>query len=190
VGNQSVRGALTRLLGSESAGQLYWVVSAVVIGSVGILLAARAARRGHEMIGILTCALTGLLTSPVSWAHHWVWIAPALVVVVDTAMKMGTRTASPTRPADGILRPASRDPWLGWRRWAGWVGLAAVAVPFFLLPQELVPDATVQGVGARGAQLLTGNLYVIVGLAALCLVGTVLIVRERPARGALVSGRT
>jgi hypothetical protein len=41
--------------------------------------------------------------------------------------------------------------------------------PFFALPQDLVPDSVLQGIGAHGAQLLASNLYVIVGLAVLCL---------------------
>jgi alpha-1,2-mannosyltransferase len=25
------------------------------------------------------CGLTGLLVSPISWTHHWVWVLPALI---------------------------------------------------------------------------------------------------------------
>jgi alpha-1,2-mannosyltransferase len=31
---------------------------------------------------ILTCALTGLLVSPISWDHHWIWIVPAAPVLL------------------------------------------------------------------------------------------------------------
>jgi hypothetical protein len=31
----------------------------------------------------MTCALTALLISPISWDHHWVWLAPALALLID-----------------------------------------------------------------------------------------------------------
>src|SRR5262249_33439365 len=91
VGNQSMRGALTRLLGAEPSALPYWVVAAALVGSAGLTLAAWAAPRGNEMLAVVTCALVGLLISPVSWSHHWVWIAPALVLAADMATRMRTR---------------------------------------------------------------------------------------------------
>jgi alpha-1,2-mannosyltransferase len=157
VSNQSLHGALARLLG-ETAAQPYWLGSSVIIGVLGLLLAAWAARRQHEITGILTCALTGLLISPISWSHHWVWVAPALVVAADRAR---------------------RSRWTHWRQWAAWCGVAALAAPFFTLPEVLVPASVAQGKGADGLQLLTGDLYVIAGLAALCFVGFFLTTHER-----------
>jgi alpha-1,2-mannosyltransferase len=175
VGNQSLHGALARLLGGVSAAQPYWLASSVVAGIVGLLLAARAARRGHEMIGILTCALTGLLISPVSWSHHWVWIAPALVVGADMAIRAGTPALPPIETGDDALQFPGRRRWPRWRQWARWIGVAALAAPFFAPPVALVPASVVQGTGAHGADLLVGDLYVITGLAVLCLVGVRLI---------------
>ncbi len=179
VGNQSLNGSLTRLLGRTPAAHPYWLGIAVAIGVVGLLLAAWAARRGQEMAGILTCALTGLLISPVSWAHHWVWAAPALVTAADAAIRPGT-PASAIRPGHEAVWFTNRGRGLAWPRWACWTGLAAVIAPFFALPQDLVPASVVKGSGAHGAQLLTSNVYVIVGLAVLCLAGILLMIRERP----------
>ena len=89
VGNQSLYGTLLRLLGGAAAAQPYWVAAAAVVGTAGLLLAAWASCRGQEMVGILTCALAGLLISPVSWSHHWVWVAPTLVVLADFAVHPG-----------------------------------------------------------------------------------------------------
>jgi hypothetical protein len=50
-----------------------------------------------------------------------------------------------------------------------------IAAPFFAPPTALVPASVVQGTGAHGADLLVGDLYVITGLAVLCLVGVRLI---------------
>jgi len=168
VTNQSLNGAFTRLTGSLAAAHPYWIAASVIIGIGGLLLAARASRQGQEMLGILTCALTGLLISPISWDHHWVWIAPVLVVATDMAVRAGA-------PGTGRLLSGRR-----WR-WAAWVGVAAIAVPFLFLPPALVPRGTIRDISRHPAPLLTGNLYVISGLVLLCLAGLI-ILRPPPAR--------
>jgi alpha-1,2-mannosyltransferase len=177
VGNQSMHGALERLLGGTSAAEPYWLASAAVVGIAGLVCAAWAARRGHEMAGLLTCALTGLLISPVSWSHHWVWAAPALVVGADSAIRARAR---PAGPGGSTVQLPGWRPWPAWRGWACWIGVAALAGVFYLNPATLVPGADVQGTGAHGADVLLGDLYVIAGLAALCFVGFWLIRTLRP----------
>src|SRR5690606_24023381 len=78
VGNQSLHGTIARLAGSVDAAELWWWASVLVVGALGMVLAAWASRRGREVMGVLLCALTGLLVSPISWSHHWVWLIPAL----------------------------------------------------------------------------------------------------------------
>ena len=39
----------------------------------------------------MTCALTALLVSPVSWDHHWVWVAPGLALAADAAARAAGR---------------------------------------------------------------------------------------------------
>ena len=46
---------------------------------VGLLVAAQLDRAGHAMLGLLTAALVGLLDSPISWDHHWVWVVPGMM---------------------------------------------------------------------------------------------------------------
>ncbi len=36
---------------------------------------------GREPWGVLAAAATGLLISPISWSHHWVWCVPVLAVL-------------------------------------------------------------------------------------------------------------
>jgi alpha-1,2-mannosyltransferase len=165
VGNQSLMGLLARLLGSAAAARPYWLAVAVLAGAAGLLLAARADRRGQPMAGILICALTGLLVSPVSWAHHWVWMAPALAVAVAQAARL-------------------RGP--AWRRLACWSGVAALAALFALLPQGLVPGYLVQGAGLDGLQQLTASLYLAAGLI---LAVSVFIRRGRPPGSAADAGQ-
>jgi alpha-1,2-mannosyltransferase len=54
--------------------------------SAGLLaLAVPAIRRGPAPLALVTLAAVGLLVSPTSWSHHWVWVAPALLVAAATA---------------------------------------------------------------------------------------------------------
>jgi alpha-1,2-mannosyltransferase len=77
--NQALRGAFARLLHSTNV-EVWWLATAAIVGVVGILLAARAGRRGDDAEGFSLCALSGLLISPVSWSHHWVLAVPVLLL--------------------------------------------------------------------------------------------------------------
>jgi len=185
--NQSIRGLLTRLAGSVGAGTPLWIAAAVVVGIAGLAVAAQLHRRGRPFAGLVVCALTGLLISPISWDHHWVWIAPGLAVLLDAAVRGRTR--------------AGRVAWSG--------AAAAVVVAFVAWPgpnHHLVDllhgglfwyaPGTLFGSGDNpafaeyhwhGRQLLAGNLYVLVGMA---LFGVVVVacVRSLRSRSAAVGG--
>ena len=51
------------------------------------MAAALLYRAGYPMVALLTTALTGLLVSPISWDHHWVWVAPGLAVAGHYAIR-------------------------------------------------------------------------------------------------------
>jgi alpha-1,2-mannosyltransferase len=148
IGNQSLYGAIARLAGGTTAARPYQLAAVAVVGTAGLLLAAWASRRGQEMVGILTCALTGLLVSPISWSHHWVWIAPMMVVLAHLA----------TSP---LALPSARR----WRL-ACWLGIAAVAAVFSGV-LWLEAASAFQGEVMTGFQQLLGDIYVLAGLAGL-----------------------
>jgi Glycosyltransferase family 87 len=82
VSNQSPLGAAARLLGGpEHVGSWYPVVP-LVLGAVGIAVAVAWARRDDWLVAATVTGTTGLLVSPISWAHHWMWVVPALVLLV------------------------------------------------------------------------------------------------------------
>ena len=87
VQNQALDGVLTRFAGSMDAGHSLWLPVAILIGLAGLIVAAQLHRAGHEVVGVLTCALAGLLVSPISWDDHWTWIAPALGVLAVYAWR-------------------------------------------------------------------------------------------------------
>jgi alpha-1,2-mannosyltransferase len=84
VRNQSVNGVLTRLLGGEPSTAVWLALAGVLAGAV-LLLAAAVWRRGDRDVAVLLAAGSMLLASPISWDHHWVWAAPALLVLVPRA---------------------------------------------------------------------------------------------------------
>ncbi|MEV5752215.1 glycosyltransferase 87 family protein [Actinoallomurus sp. NPDC052308] len=169
VGNQSLDGALVRCLGGEQVARPYWLIASLVVGVCGLALAAGESRRGRELNGIVTCALTGLLVSPISWSHHWVWIVPALALV-----------------AHRMVGPLRRTwPWI-----VGGVVLEALFGAWFhavsglpALPQGLirtVPFGAHREDRWHGTQLVIGNLYVLVASVVLVAL-LVLAVRRRSA---------
>jgi len=79
--NQSLPAVLARLIHDRYPPTV--VVSLVSL--CGIALAALAARKrlaqGHDLEALVCIAIGGLLASPVSWTHHYVWAAPVLVIL-------------------------------------------------------------------------------------------------------------
>jgi alpha-1,2-mannosyltransferase len=166
-GNQSLRGAATRLAGSVTSGTAPWIAAAILVLVVGLVAAAVLYRAGRPVPGMLACALTGLLVSPLSWDHHWVWVAPGLALLAH----LGAR-------ARGVVRAA-------WWIAAGGLVLVFGAWPQFwdLSQAGLTPaglfwygPATYFATGDQpwyhefhwhGLQLLAGNSFVLAGLAGL-----------------------
>ena len=170
-GNQSLRGVLTRLAGSVTSGTAPWLVAAILVLIAGVVAAAVLYRAGHPVAGMLGCALTGLLVSPLSWDHHWVWVAPAIALLAH----QGAR-------ARGAVRA-------GWWGAAGGLVLVFGAWPqLWDLSQAGLTPAGLFWYGPthyfatgdkpwyhefhwHGLQLLAGNSFVLaglIGLAALC----------------------
>jgi alpha-1,2-mannosyltransferase len=85
LSDQSLSGAVARLAGNLDSAYGWWAITALLVGLAGITVAAWAHRRGHRLAGVTCCAITGLLISPFSWTHHWVWAAPLLVALAATA---------------------------------------------------------------------------------------------------------
>lgn len=92
IGNQDLHMALARAhLASSKASD----VVALGVLCLGLILAARAYRLASSMLGTLVCAATGLLISPISWTHYYVWIVPALswLLAADDRPLRGERWA-------------------------------------------------------------------------------------------------
>ena len=85
--DQSLAGAIARLAGTGDPPRTWWLVAALTVGLAGLAVAVWAHRRGHRLAGAVCCAMTGLLVSPLSWTHHWVWVVPLLVWLTAAAWR-------------------------------------------------------------------------------------------------------
>jgi alpha-1,2-mannosyltransferase len=154
--NQSLNGVILRLTHAGPDAHGYWLIAATVVGIAGLATAILASRRGHELLGLVVCAATGLLVSPVSWSHHYVYVVPALVLAGCGPRRLGYR----------ILGAALVVGLFGW--WPLPVGNQGGYDPNApLLPRGLLllapnrgNDGTVEFTW-RGLELIVGNYYVL-----------------------------
>jgi alpha-1,2-mannosyltransferase len=81
--NQSLIGQLARISHDPSP----LMVTALVLSASGLALGIAAAHRqlriGDDVAALTAVAIGGLLASPLSWTHHWVWAVPAIMVLVS-----------------------------------------------------------------------------------------------------------
>ncbi|MEU3710636.1 glycosyltransferase 87 family protein [Streptomyces catenulae] len=157
--NQSLRGALARLLHTQDPGGV-WPVAAALTVAAGLALAVGALLRGDRAWAAVSCAVTALLISPVSWSHHWVWCVPALILLGSEAL---ARTGGAAR------------------RW--WTATGALALLFVSFALWWVPHAwhRHEELHQNPLQLLLSDVYPLAGIGLLALCALRL---RRTARGA------
>ena len=85
--NQNVAGTLARLGLSDHARFLPWVAACLLVLALTVWAARRAVRAGEPTLAVICIALFGLVVSPVSWSHHWVWMLPTVVVTAVLAWR-------------------------------------------------------------------------------------------------------
>ncbi len=78
--DQNIVGALARLGLGEQQRFLLWVAASLLVLAVTVWAMRRALRAGEPTLAVICVALFGLVVSPVSWSHHWVWMVPSVLV--------------------------------------------------------------------------------------------------------------
>ncbi len=148
VGNQNLTAVMERF-NHGVLPDISLVPVLIVAAAAGLWLAALAHRRSSPMLGVLICAATGLLVSPVSWVHHMVWVVPAILWL-----------------AVGEDRP----------RWG--VPLAiGTAVLFWSAPIWWVPYQNTSDLHLNAWQLLAGNSFFL-AILIFVLGATILVLRR------------
>ncbi|MHA3019944.1 mannosyltransferase [Mycobacterium sp. BMJ-28] len=140
--NQSVRGAISRILGHD-AGYGPAVVAILLVAAVLAVLAWRAVDAGDDRLaGIVIVQLFGLLLSPISWTHHWVWLIPLMIWLLH-----------------GPLRARRGAKVLGW----GWLVLTLIGLPWLLS----FAQPTIWVIGRPWYLAWAGLIYPVATLATL-----------------------
>ena len=111
--DQSLAGALARLASSTGPPLAWWLATAAVAGLAGLAIAAWAHWRGHRLAGVVCCAVTGLLVSPISWTHHWVWAVPLVVWLATAAWQRRSWPAALGVAGAVIVFSGLPMPWAG-----------------------------------------------------------------------------
>jgi alpha-1,2-mannosyltransferase len=162
--NQSLNGTIQRSVHSVTPAHLLWACAAVVVCAAGLLAAVRAERMGATLAATLTCGVTGLLISPVSWSHHYVWVVPFLALAFCPSVR---RSARRTPATFGIVVGMVTLAVAGW--WPSRVGADGGFPPGVgIHPAGLLRLAT-HNLGRElhwpWYEKAIGNLYVIAALA-------------------------
>ena len=106
VSNQSLNGIFTRLGlgGFSSAGT--WFICSVAVVLLAALVARRLVAPGRSLLpALLVMATAGLLASPISWDHHWSWVALFPFAARDRDLPRPVRAGMWAVAAVAVLAP-------------------------------------------------------------------------------------
>ncbi|OBI79486.1 glycosyltransferase family 87 protein [Mycobacterium sp. E740] len=85
--NQNIAGALARLGLGEGARFALWTAACFAVLALTVWAVRRLLNADEPVLALICVAMFGLVVSPVSWSHHWVWALPALVVTALVAYR-------------------------------------------------------------------------------------------------------
>ncbi|TNC20846.1 DUF2029 domain-containing protein [Amycolatopsis alkalitolerans] len=141
AGNQSLNGLLNRVTDLAPWASNAALGLSAVLAIPAIWLMLRFHRRGQALPALLVTAFFGLLASPISWSHHWVWVVPLIVLL--------------------IARLPQSTPATAWRRWLGTGAVIAVFISCVLL---LLPNGRNIELHWKFWQGVLGNAYILMPL--------------------------
>lgn len=170
VDNLSVKGLLLHFgMPDSSVTNLVWMVLSLALVVVAGLVIKWSVAVDENFVAVSATAVLMLLISPVSWSHHWVWVAVALPSM-----------------AFAMHRVPSRN---GRMRLAGWVIVACSTVAFYMTPKNLAVWAGAAEWGKDPQtqwQLMVSSLGVVCGIAMM----VYWALAYHPSRTGLVPGGT
>ncbi|HEY2448821.1 MAG TPA: mannosyltransferase [Mycobacterium sp.] len=146
--NQSWRGGICRIFGHD-AGYSPLVLTGIAVTAILAVLAWRALSTGADTpdrLGtLLVVELFGLLGSPISWTHHWVWLVPLMIWLLHGPLsaRLGARI-------------------LGWM----WLVLTIIGVPWLLS----FAQPTIWQHGRAWYLAWGGMVYIVAALATLAFI--------------------
>ncbi|MFC7342574.1 glycosyltransferase 87 family protein [Saccharopolyspora griseoalba] len=139
AGNQSLRSLLTKLHVPHLT--IVFGVLAVLVLVIAVLGMLHAIRRRDLPMAVVINGVLGLMLSPISWSHHWVWAIPGLILLIGAASQR--------------------------RDWGLVVVLAVIGGCFMFGPHWKVPQGDGLELRWNAFEKFVGNSYVWFGLAFL-----------------------
>ncbi|MDR7302052.1 glycosyltransferase family 87 protein [Haloactinomyces albus] len=141
AGNQSLRSLLAKSQVPAPWLTVVFGLLALAMLAVAVLGMVHTLRRQDPPMALTINGILGLLVSPISWSHHWVWAVPGLVLLLGAA----------------LVR----------RHWPLLVAATLVAEFFVLGPHWTVPQGEGKELTWNFFEHLIGNAYVYFGVAFL-----------------------
>jgi len=138
--NQSILGTLARLGLGDPGRTWLWLALCLLVAALAVAGMRGAIKTNKVAYALLLNAVAGLLISPISWSHHWVWAAPALLTYLST-----------TNPH---------------RRWPSMFAVLAL-LTFVIAPHWLLASGAGRELHWSWWQQAAGDSYALIGLAAL-----------------------
>ncbi|MFZ2174232.1 MAG: glycosyltransferase 87 family protein [Rhodococcus sp. (in: high G+C Gram-positive bacteria)] len=153
--NQSITGVLARLGVSEQMRTPIWLVLSVLVLMLALVAMFRAVRAGEPALTLGLTAVLGLLVSPVSWSHHWVWAVPIIITLAIVAYRRRIVPLAVVAVAGLVVVKVAAHWQLGPGRWSGtgwslwdqflassyvWWGLLVIIVSLFAFRMRTSPS--------------------------------------------------
>ena len=106
-------------------GMAAWLGLSVLVAVLTLRGMRRALAASQDCLALSLNAFAALLISPMSWSHHWVWCAPALLTLADLGRRYRRRLAVAAAACGFVIFAAAPQWWLGRFagpevRWAAW----------------------------------------------------------------------
>jgi alpha-1,2-mannosyltransferase len=143
--NQNISGTLARFGMSATPRFLLWVLLCFAVLALTVWAAHRVLRAGQPVLALMCVAMFGLVVSPVSWSHHWVWALPTMVTITVAAYRERSAALAMVSAVGAFL---------------------LVFTPIRLLPEHHEIDATLW-------RQVIGSSYVWWALAVITAAGTI-----------------
>ncbi|GAB3537839.1 glycosyltransferase 87 family protein [Arthrobacter tecti] len=134
--NVSINSLLAHLHTPEDLHRVIWLLLCAALIAVGFIAIRKADSYGDVIAAISANAIVMLAISPISWFHHWVWIALIIPALYVTARR---RT--------------------GWARAVG-LGLAVIMLPTFMMSSmtlTLLLNGSTSGQGPMHLEVISGT---------------------------------
>ena len=85
--NQNIAGGLARLGLGEGPRFVLWTLACFAVLGLTVWAVRRILKAHQPVLALVCVALFGLVVSPVSWSHHWVWALPSVLVTAVIAYR-------------------------------------------------------------------------------------------------------